>query len=513
MIGKVLSLKKPPILAISLLLVIMSFTISSTDGTTLNNKDVDIHGFVCSNMPAGLLEWTSNEDSTPKSVSENSTLVGDHVILHSSPEVPVGRTIESIQLTVDNTTYHNSTHDLIIPQLNFDPFNEEFEIFNSNFQWVIVHGIESGCTLEITATFTNEDTDVMAWHGGQNPNVYRYDDNILSGQMASQYNPEVGQIEWFYPNQTLIIGIFDYSEQAGTCRLEITSIEEQIVSGIDSVSYDTYGFQTNRTVNLTVSYSLDNGSDYVYNFRNLTFDNFFSPEIYNVVISHDQAVLTFAWQIEDRNLLENHTTDLYLSFDNGQTYSIITARLNQTSYEFDMTGFSNRVYYLLIVVSDEIGLSNSIIETFTLTSSTNPILLGVEDLGDMVIEYGSENSTIVWHLVQDDNPTVNYRIYVNDIEMYEGICSDGTIEFDLSEFLPGEYTIELEVWQAGRIYNDALVVLIIDSGFPVELIASFGLTLLGVAISIVFLYKIANARRNQMGKWKPEEIRVIDEDE
>ncbi|TXT54619.1 MAG: hypothetical protein BAJATHORv1_60116 [Candidatus Thorarchaeota archaeon] len=494
------------IILVGILVGSILFTYSPTNNQVIHYTLKPDESTVLTDTPEGLLKWSSYEISTREPVYDNSTIVGDHITLHSSPTPPDGRIIDSVELKVPKEIFHNSTYDLVIPDPDFDPFGAVFSRYDSNFQWVVIQDIAIGCTVQVKATFSNEDVDVMVWHGGQNPDRYSYDNNIISGQMASQNNPEIGQVEWFFPNRTMILAIFDFTEEMGNVTVEITSIEESLVSGTDSITYETYYFETNRTVNLTISYSLDNGSHYLYDFKNITFQNFFSPKITDLQITNNDAVFTFAWSIQDRNAYEFHTSDVFLSSDDGKTFLRISSNLNESEFTFDMTGFLNREYYLKVIVTDSSGLSGEKVDMFSLSPPVNPLLLGVEPVEDMVIELGSVGNVITWNLDIEGNAICQYRIVVDSVQVIQSTCYDGTIQFNLDSLPVGTHDVNLDVWMSEVRHSDTVVVIVVESGVPIWLLVSLGLTLFGITIMGIFLYKITDAKKKRLGKWSLEDL-------
>ncbi|MHA1577825.1 MAG: hypothetical protein ACTSU3_10730, partial [Candidatus Thorarchaeota archaeon] len=163
--------------------LLSSCTFSPT--SSVINRDTSLlYSDVISGLDKPNVTWTSRTQLEPQLLGNGSSAIGDHVVLNAT--FPDNYNVTLCEIRIWNGFTYTTTRPLVIPT---DPWSVFDGIINhTQFDWVVIKGIEKGLRVNITCNFTNDDSDFMAWDGTRDPSEYTYVDNIV--EMASGDNPE-----------------------------------------------------------------------------------------------------------------------------------------------------------------------------------------------------------------------------------------------------------------------------------------------------------------------------------
>ena len=305
------------------------------------------------------LTWTSRWQSTPLVVMNNTELVGDHVGLNAT--FPESLNVTKCAMTIESGFRLNTTRELVIPS---DAAGQFTGIINhTEFDWVIVKGIEKELLVNIAANFTNADCDFMAWSGDQEYSQFSYSNNFFGGQMATGSKPETAEKYWESDNDTMYIGCLNYDRTPGNWTLYLqVGIYKSIVAADNGVFYDTYTLdRSNQTVNIRIEGTTELNETLIYSYEDVTLSNFFKPDvIVNHPVEVENDLFNVTWTCTDKNANDTNFFSVWLSFDGGVSYQLLARNLTQTYYLWNAAGFLERDNYIFRIRAFSVDLTTGL---------------------------------------------------------------------------------------------------------------------------------------------------------
>lgn len=366
-------------------------------------------------------EYYSNSDPTVRTFTDEDTLTGDHVIVNVTfseetlPHMPE-YTITNTDLEFLQGQLFERTGSLVIPDVSYDPFSGAID--DSQFAWEYISGMKSGETAEVTCDFSNSDCDIMAWWYSidgvvQDNSTWTYGNNILGSDLSTGDKPETGQFtaEFSGEEATLAIGIFDYDGETGSYELAVDTTEGITIHSNDpSVSYDTYNFGENvtRTIRGTAYNGLGQRYDAVW--TDVDINNFFAPEVEVVSPNGGESwsgANTIVWGAQSENADADFSHEVYVSNDGGQSYMLIAADLNVTTYSWDISMWETLDSYKVKILTRDRGMTSFDESDGTFTAGdvtpedTAPIVQGYSALA---FDVADPASNVTWRCI-DHNPS------------------------------------------------------------------------------------------------------------
>ncbi|MHA2355452.1 MAG: hypothetical protein ACXADC_09785 [Candidatus Thorarchaeota archaeon] len=468
-------------------------------------------------------------------IHDNDVITGDHVVINGTvTSTPIGSNVASMLLHIEamDRIKFNTTEPLVIPNSSYDPYTGP--INHSQFAWVIVKGLARGVKTHLFCDFTNTDVDLFGWPGHLDQIEYSYSNNLLSGGFG---HPIVEVFIWEFENDTLVLGIFDYDLQPGEFYLEVEQEAEivDIASEANWVAYDTYNFLRNITTLVIFEATLDLGLTYIYRFENVTFNNFFIPEVEILTPNggEDWSVGThrITWNASDLNSDDELWFRIRISQDGGYFWYLLGSGFFNWDggngwyyYDWHLTGWPDSRHCLFEVWAFDndtvyAGGPNPMHENDTIDSfwpafkatdrsdnifrsdpqidppmpdPVTPTTLSHPE--DIDIPVGDDSQKITWS-VRASSP-VTYTVYRNDTFILAGRIDWGLVEVPLVSLEEGHYIFKIHLSSAEEPMSDIVRVNVISSMPPrdiqgLDLIARLILPSgIGAALGLVILYFI-----------------------
>jgi len=290
--------------------------------------------------------WTSRSQNEPLSFNNGSSLVGDHIVVNAT--FPDGLNVTHSELKIWNGFTYETTRPLVIPT---DP-GGVFEgiIDPSQFDWIIISGIEVGLSVNITCDFTNSDSDFMAWPDSIDPSERTYANNLLN--MVSGDKPEHDLIRWSETG-SMHLACLDYSGEAGnwTLHLEVGARYASHSNG-SSVSMDTYYLdRTNATYNILATGYSSSNETYQIMKEDVILCNFFSPHVTVSVpelLQTEVHTFNITWSCFDDNLDDVNYYSIWLSNNDGLSFMLLAQNLTRTWFAWDSDGWIDDTYIIRV---------------------------------------------------------------------------------------------------------------------------------------------------------------------
>ena len=344
---------------------------------------------------------------------------GDHIIVNASYQP---KTAQNITLELSTGIYFNQTKSLVVPDNLYDPFIGIID--PTQFSWMTISGIREGDYVEITANFTNNDSDFLAWWDDTDSSTWTYLNNLLGDQMVFESKPEVGYIEAERAG-SLRVACFDYGLQPGTWNLIVDTRVIWTVSENDSsVSFDTYNYDKNVTVDVRV-YGYNTSGDYFERlYSSITLNNFFGPDVQLLSPSGgeywtgDHKII---WEATSRNIDNEMRHDVFISKDGGKNYQLYAANLKSSNVTWHLSLWKFETEFVVKIITKDRGMFGSDVSddawisagNWELVDTTPPQISGSRDRN---LEYWFTGRIIGW-LIIDINPDT-YTIFIDGVEFY-----------------------------------------------------------------------------------------------
>ena len=478
-----------------------------------------------SSLDEDFLTWTSRWQSQPLSVVNDTELVGDHVVLNAT--FPDYLNVTKCEIELGNGFRINTTRELVIPS---DPGGQYIGTINhTEFDWVIVNGLERGMKVNIVCNFTNADCDFMVWSGDHVYSLFTYDNNLAD--MASGDKPETDVFTWNFDHDTMYVGCLNYDSTPGNWTLILqVGVYESVKSDTKSVIYDTYLLDgSNQTVNVRVIGFTDSNETLICDYRNIILSNFFKPKVtvYSP-IDLGSNVFNFTWTSTDLNADDVHYYSVWLSMDGGMSYNILARNLTTTSYLWDSTGFMERDNYIVRIraysldftvpgmaaVDDESKYwPGDYSDGFSIPFSTGLVIwdpfanVGIAPHSDVTFYQDQTSMNITWDVSFDSvfhSYSVRYHLLLNgtyvSANATANLYPDLKLHVSLESLAIGHYNITIILlnpgWHGGVVTDSIIATVILPTPEPFQLnlftfivIGSIGIISL-VVILIIRDYKM-----------------------
>jgi len=419
------------------------------------------------------LTVTSNEVSEPIAIENGSIVSSDRIRLNAFFPDDTGNPendVVNISMITQTGFLFEATDDLVIPADWYDPF---FMYMNySSFNWEYSDIVEENEVVDITLNFSNDDCDVLVWWNDTSQVAKIYPTNLMGAQMVTNNTGSESGSFISERRGILGIGIFNYARQIGYYNLTVDTRERLVVSEIgNSASVDTWTWNRNLTLALDVVGLSLGGSIFIHNYSSLTFNNYFSPSIENLIVTVESQIVIIEWEIADRNQNDTFHSDVGLGTSNtGYGFQFLQDNLSENWYTWDSSGFLSRDNYIIrVVVTDSNGLTDE--EFSPPFFAGDPWLeppgysISIDTLhGDIEYEEGTIGNEIVWQVtVQSDS--AYYQIHVDGIEIQSGNLESGDLVVNVDGYPPNIYRFILTVTNGLDIETDTVSVTVYPRRF------------------------------------------------
>jgi len=312
--------------------------------------------------------WSSRWQPESQEIVNGSSIAGDHVVIHSSWDIPV----TSSQISIEYG--FNETREGLVAEPGD---HDEWPILlcmHENFVWETFDRVHFGDNVSVSLNLTqNGDPafDVYYWIDYDHDNEVDLDevgDIILSADIGGSGFAEYGS---FRARKSGLIAIrvycwnWAYSENM-TYTLEVNSLDSIVIENEHDnppdVFFDTYYLLRNVTANLTLS-AIYNSDIISLDYVGITIGNYFEPDVYvnlptqidsdnsHFIISQDppaspvlNGLWNLTWTCSDLNANDTHFFSVGISLDDGLTYQILARNLSDAFYVWDSSGFLDTDY-------------------------------------------------------------------------------------------------------------------------------------------------------------------------
>ncbi len=449
-------MKKMPVVVICIVIIVLNgfpflFDIE-------RSRDVPTNYLINSDLSSTdgcTLTWTSHWESIPQSITDNSTIIGDHIILNATfNEDILGMNITSTELRIIDGFTFNITR----PLKTYSDGVTTFDFVYDELDWINITGISYGDLINITG-YAENDCDYFAFDGTTPIQDYDWNNNLLGAQMATNDNPEHGEFIWNSLSDTMVFGCFNYDntpEGNWSVYMEIGELSIHDVSG-NSISLDTYWLDNNNdTYEITAIGYAESNYSFILKLENITLCNFFSQILFDINVSTfgDDSV-NITWQCHDSNLDEVHYYNLWLSNDDGYSYVLLATNFTNSWFVWNYTGWLQQEYVVRIrAYSADLSLESpctldnppesywpgdmSELVSHSFEAGTThtyiPSNIYVDDVEDILYVLDSEGNSIAFHIsLTPFNPvSISYDVYDNSTLWFYGSFTANTSSFEFS---------------------------------------------------------------------------------
>ncbi|MHA1928484.1 MAG: hypothetical protein ACTSV2_07890 [Candidatus Thorarchaeota archaeon] len=441
--------------------------------------------------------WTSRTSSSPTSFSNDSVLVGDHVIIQNTwsdavPYEPSEDEIVSSSISLSSGFYYNTTGNFTDPQGADD---WPVPLSGDNYHWETVVGINSGDNVSVELQSSADPSfDVYEWEDA-NADGKVQSDELVGTAFISVDDGGDGATEsglFIAPDvMNIAIRIFcwNYTWVQGanyTLTVDTILVVEKTENG-KSVSLDTYEIGRNKTMSVTFTAWTVNGSVYTDTLYNVTFSNYFAPVVQLLSplgVGYFEDTVNITWTCFDVNMDDEHFFDLFLSADGGVTFQLLAKGVTDTNYTWNSAAYPYRDNYVIMVCAydnDTVsqlgdpdnmgywpGLTDSVVSGFTSTG-----MPGVEpgppncnvyiDSHPDDSEYteGSSGNEIVWKIKYYYGDHASYSIYIDDVIQQTGeISRYDNVTMAIDGLSLGAHNITLHIHADNDDFDTVLVTVV-----------------------------------------------------
>ena len=478
-----------------------------------------------------LLTWTSRTQNESLPVNNGSSIVGDHVVLNAT--FPEELNVTLCEMRVWNGFTFTTNRSLISVT---DPAGAFLDVINpEEFDWVTVVGIEKGMQVNITANFTNTDSDFMAWPGTMDPSEYTFANNIVD--MCTGAKPENDVIVWNYNNDTLVIGCLNYDNTTiGNWTLTVqVGVDLTVANSSSTIIFDSYYLHPrNQTYSIHVIGNSTNGDSRELFRHDVEICNFFSPIVtvpFVEALQSDEDVYNITWSCTDENAEEVHFYSVWISSNDGVSFMLAARNQTQTwflwdssdwldgNYVFRIRAYSVDLDYPGFDLSDPPAgylpgdYSDGFSSSFSPSGGASLIHnVRVQSVSDFSFYEGSTGNSIVWQFYFENveysahTVTIYYEIYRNGILLNHSQIdlahTSVNLSIPLDDLSIGHYNYTLSFLNpgvsGGEFYDTVFVTVLLPpttTKFPDSLLI-FGLVITA-SISVPALVLIVLFKRNK----------------
>jgi hypothetical protein len=275
-----------------------------------------------------------------------------------------------------------------------------------------------------------------------------------------------------------------YSENM-TYELEVSSGYSLKVDNHESnpfeIEFDTYNLHGNKTVNLTLAsrYETD---EYVVEFRDVSFHNFFVPSIImNAPITLGENCFNITWSSSDENADDFNYYSVWYNHNNDSYFQLLSQNLTNTYFVWDSSGFLIGTYKVRIAAysvdktSELCGLENppfsywpgDFTSELTFEFEAGNVHYGYlaylqtlkfNSPPDISYIEGATGNQIVWTYSDHPTPNLSYVVRMDGTRVQAGSSENYTIIVPVDGLSVGEYTFEITI---EGVRTDSVIVRVI----------------------------------------------------
>ncbi len=316
--------------------------------------------------------WTSRTSAIPASYDDGDTLVGDHVIIQNvwnmtSPIESAEYYISNSQilLTCGQYAVRNGTY------VNHSSGNWPISYLNNSNSLEGLKGIKAdeSVRINLTSAENNDPYFEMYKWVDENADEIVGEDEILPPFLLVDNFGQGHDESWTYtvPEDMDIavrVSSWLYAHVDGinyTLTLDTRTTFENDAEGATAI-LDTYELRKNTTAIVSFTAWLNNGSKIIYVLGNVTFCNFFKPEVR--ITEPDRLVdivgdVVITWTVTDDNADDEHFFEVLLSADGGDTFQLLAKNITMLTYTWDSSGFLVKdTYDVMVRVYDNDAIEN-----------------------------------------------------------------------------------------------------------------------------------------------------------
>ena len=447
--------------------------------------------------------WWSRDNQGPVELQDNDIVDGDRIevlaTFPNSTENPEDN-IVNIQWSASSGFIESRNGTLLIPDDGYEPFIQGLQL--DQLVWERFDGIQIGNNVRLTLFHNNSDTDALVYWADQDNQTWYTDAGLTARQMATQALPETGS---FVANRagSIVVGIYCYDYQPGHYNLIVDTTDEANgkVDG-NTVVCETWQWEKNVTLSFDFTATTDMGQLIKQSLNNVTFNNFFAPQISTVDIVADGALRYISWSTTDRNLFETHHYEIRLSIDGGYTYLLLSTGFTRNSYVWNTAGFDDyEVCRIQITAIDSVGLSSSAVSSiFSIGANadfTGSFWYATTASGNSSYIWGSNDNKVSWQVwIENYNP-MEYEVFIDGEIIRTGWTNGEEISVDADGLSIGLHMFTLALISDAERRNDTVYVEVLPDPHEVVL-QSFSSGSAGVLIvAILFLAELSRRYRRR----------------
>ncbi len=491
------------VLVVALLVCTIFFPLShSPDSTTFSSSASKSDSSLSQDSQCNIT-WRSREQALALPLESNTYLESDQIVIQGAfvnDPSQMDLVVVQSNLSLIFGIVATGSGELVVPPADYYYFDLPPL---DHFAWSQVDGIVEGDFVRVEVNFTNGDSDIMVWWADTDNATWRYGNNLVEDQMATGAKPEVGS---FVADRSgsIMIGVFDYDFEEGSYSyiVDTRSWETTESTGL-SVFMEMNDYNYSRPGNFHLSGLTINGSIREYWVYNITIQNVFAPVFTSLEIQDAAHEKLISWNITDRNALDTHSYDLYISADDGLTYQLIASRLQSKHYNWDYYGWMERSYKVKVCCIDSYGFESAVVsEAFdagtVVILPSHHYYISIQSSGDISI-YQHQRTRLEWTI--HTYSSLTYKVTRNSVLIQEGEIIGGieSVVVEVASLSPGSYEYMMQVrFSVGVQYSNTIIVEVLASPpeYPLYLGLSIGVTTGSLAVIIMGIISIIAKRKD-----------------
>ena len=311
------------------------------------------------------MSWTSRTESIPQPISNNSELIGDHVVLNATWDQQIaGGNVTDTRIRITDGYTYSTTRSLVSASSGSGLFEFDYEVFD----WIEFSGLSRGDNITIIG-YAGSDVDFVMYPGNIPFEEYDFGMDLLEGQMSTSSHFERGTLFWAEDYHNMFLGCFNYEDVEGnyTISVEIGEFYEISESG-NAASGDTYYLDNvNDTYEITIIAKTDLNESFSVRYENISICNFFFPQFTSLHVyqlPYDELVYNISWTTADTNTDDSHYFEFWLSNNEGYTFMRLETNITNQWYVWNSTGWIQDIYMARVrafsvdLSSEDCGLDN-----------------------------------------------------------------------------------------------------------------------------------------------------------
>ncbi len=376
--------------------------------------------------------YYSNWNMTPTPFTDNDVIDGDHIVVNVTFS-PVGASnfpeseINTVKLELLSGILYQNSGTIVEPDAAYDPFSGYIDL--TQLSWEFVDGIMKDDIVQITVDFTNGDSDIMVWWADTDNTTWSYSNNLVGSKMATAAKPEATSFTADRDGR-LAIGIFNYDRTIGaqyTLTVD-TRTGVEVNSAGRSAWYDTSNLGSSSTRDIIATAYTLSGSEYSGSWSNITFNNFFAPEVLVTSPNGGEVWTTshsITWTTTSQNSDSQPLHDVYVSNDGGVSFMLVASGISDSNLVWNTSDWQYMDTYLVRVVAVDRGMTDEDRSDAVFTAggasppSQPPVIWGIDSYEYVYLSMGHNLTWIAGSLY----PSV-LEMWVDDVRTTHQVWSD-----------------------------------------------------------------------------------------